>query len=268
MRKRRLFAIILLCLSVLLLSFISMRIEQFKDGDAVLEQRSDDAESDDTIFKTAWETDKTAEETVSAPPEETAPPDLPAINLSDWEYKLVDEVHTLTSSFAPDVTETENQQFFDVRAADSLNAMLEGARAAGYEVCLRTGYRPYTSQAYIFFGRATVISENEKMDYAKAEIEARKYVAYPGTSEHQLGLAADIMDSPTSTMDAENAGDIPVLAWLREHCAEYGFILRYPSDKKDITGRNEPWHFRYIGKEAAEYIMEHDLCLEEFAALY
>ena len=63
--------------------------------------------------------------------------------------------------------------------------------------------------------------------------------------------------------------DTPVQQWLMAHCADYGFIVRYPKDKEDVTGiMYEPWHFRYVGKDAAEYIMEHGLCLEEFVALY
>ena len=62
--------------------------------------------------------------------------------------------------------------------------------------------------------------------------------------------------------------DQTFLLWLRENCAQYGFILRYPSDKEAITGRSEAWHFRYVGIEAARYIMDNNLCLEQFVALY
>ena len=102
----------------------------------------------------------------------------------------------------------------------------------------------------------------------EAETEARKVVAYPGTSEHQLGLCVDIMDSKDTTMKAEEVENLPVLKWLQQHCTEYGFILRYPKDKQEITGWYEPWHFRYVGEEAAKYITENNLCLEEFIALF
>jgi D-alanyl-D-alanine carboxypeptidase len=105
-------------------------------------------------------------------------------------------------------------------------------------------------------------------DYATAAAEARKIVAYPGTSEHQLGLACDIVDGYSEYMH-EALADTELLKWMGEHCAEYGFILRYPKDKTDITGVSyEPWHFRYVGAEAASYIMEKSLTLEEFTALY
>jgi D-alanyl-D-alanine carboxypeptidase len=84
-------------------------------------------------------------------------------------------------------------------------------------------------------------------------------VAIPGTSEHQLGLGVDI------NADGVNSAGYEVYDWLEAHCWEYGFILRYPEDKTDITGiSNEPWHFRYVGQEAAEYIMSNGLCLEEY----
>ena len=97
---------------------------------------------------------------------------------------------------------------------------------------------------------------------------ARKIVAYPGTSEHQLGLAVDIVDSSSTVLDADMLEDMPLLQWLSQHCHEYGFILRYPKDKEDVTGWYEPWHFRYVGIDAAKYIMEKGICLEEFIQLY
>lgn len=251
---------VLLGLTVLLLFVVSARIGQ---SGAVGEESTLQAEEN-------WHTqapEQTEQPVVELPPEETGPV-LPDINLSSWEYELVNNVYVLSSSFAPNVTEIGNQQYFDSRAVDALNAMLQGAADAGYSTCVRTGYRPYSTQAYLFYGKASQLSWDGSVSYADAEVLARDYVAYPGTSEHQLGLAADIMDSADTTMIAEDVEDLPVLVWLREHCAEYGFILRYPADKEEITGWFEPWHFRYVGQEAAAYIMENGLCLEEFLELY
>ena len=211
---------------------------------------------------------------VTAPPEATPTPPpqiqelLPGLNRNDWNLRLVNNTYILPNTFAPDVTAVRDDQYFDSRAADALEEMLKGAEAEGYSVCIRTGYRPFSTQAYLFNGRASQIQWGTTMTLLEAEQEARKVVAYPGTSEHQLGLAADIMDSKDSTMKAESAEGLPVLKWLREHCAEYGFILRYPKDKQDITGWYEPWHFRYVGKDAARYIMDRGICLEEFIALF
>lgn len=192
----------------------------------------------------------------------------PVIDLDSWQYKLVNSAYVLSSSFAPNVTEIGNQQYFDSRAVEALNAMMQGAADAGYGCFVRTAYRPYSTQAYLFYGKASQLSWDGSVSYEKAEILARNYVAYPGCSEHQLGLAADLMPDADTAMVAEDVADLPLLLWLKEHCKEYGFILRYPAEKKEITGWNEPWHFRYVGEEAACYIMEHELCLEEFLELY
>ena len=99
---------------------------------------------------------------------------------------------------------------------------------------------------------------------AEAEELAAAEVARPGTSEHQLGLAVDIISNVHPELD-ESWAQTEEAEWLKENCADYGFILRYPPDKSGITGIVwEPWHFRYVGEEAAQYIMENDLCLEEY----
>ena len=90
---------------------------------------------------------------------------------------------------------------------------------------------------------------------------------FPGTSEHQLGLAVDLMDKNYSRLVYENM-DQEMFAWLDAHCAEYGFIKRYPTRKLLLTGWDEPWHYRYVGVEAATFIMEHGICYEEFYAHY
>lgn len=104
-------------------------------------------------------------------------------------------------------------------------------------------------------------------DYQLAVEEARTITAFPGSSEHQLGLAVDLMDRQYSSWVYENMNQ-EFYAWLDEHCAEYGFIKRYPTKKLLLTGWDEPWHYRFVGKEAATFIMEHDLCYEEFYAHY
>ena len=91
-------------------------------------------------------------------------------------------------------------------------------------------------------------------------------MARPGASEHQTGLAVDIVDINYQLLD-EGQEDTAVQIWLMAHCAEYGFILRYPTDKSELTGVSyEPWHYRYVGTEAARAIMGGGLCLEEYLA--
>ena len=100
------------------------------------------------------------------------------------------------------------------------------------------------------------------------EEQAATIVSRPGTSEHQTGLACDITDEYYELKN-ESLENTALYQWMSRHCQEYGFIVRYPKDKEEITGIiYEPWHFRYVGVEAATYMVEHNLCLEEFVALY
>ena len=102
------------------------------------------------------------------------------------------------------------------------------------------------------------------MSYMEAYSLASQIVMVPGASEHQLGLAIDINCDTYTSLD-EGFADTEAGKWLAAHCYEYGFILRYPLGKEYITGvEYEPWHFRYVGKEAATVISEQGICLEEF----
>lgn len=97
-----------------------------------------------------------------------------------------------------------------------------------------------------------------------AQKQAATEVAVPGTSEHQLGLAVDLVDASYQVLDEAQAST-PAQQWLMEHCWEYGFILRYPAEKQDITGIiYEPWHYRYVGRDHAQSIRQSGQCLEEF----
>ena len=104
-------------------------------------------------------------------------------------------------------------------------------------------------------------------EYQLAVEEAKKITMFPGSSEHQLGLAVDIYDRHYQKLVYENMNH-DFYDWLDEHCAEYGFIKRYPTRKVLLTGWDEPWHYRYVGKEAAQFIMENGICFEEFYAHY
>ncbi len=190
----------------------------------------------------------------------------PDIDISSWEYILAGPDNNI-GSYTPYVVAIENTaQYFDERAVGALTDFLNAARSAGYSPYIMAAYRSYSSQNYIYNGRASQIAWPDypsEEDYA----EAAKAVSPPGESDHQTGLGVDITDRYYSSLDASQM-DQTFLLWLRENCAQYGFILRYPSDKEAITGRSEAWHFRYVGIEAAQYIMDNNLCLEQFVALY
>ena len=186
---------------------------------------------------------------VTVAPTPTPEPDngLPKVNTGSWELTLVNAQNSIGEAVPEDLAELESGRYFD-------------ARAEGLSVCLSSAYRSYNEQTYLF---------NRKVSQCGGdEAAAARIVNRPGTSEHQLGLCADITDKfyEVKTKELEKTA---LYQWMYAHCQDYGFILRYPADKQDITGvMYEPWHFRYVGKEAAAYIMGNGLCLEEFLDLY
>lgn len=268
MRKKRVQKVVIILLAFCLVGLVSLRIG---GGTAESDISEKDPQPDDEEPRSQTSEivlDVTPDALVSGAESPSEQPEvLPNIADNSWRFVLVNNTHVLDDSFVPNVVETEDGQYIDERVADHLQVFLNAAREAGYTTYLSTAYRPIATQRYIFFGKASQIAWGG-IEYEEAEMMARDIVAYPGTSEHQLATAVDIMDSSQTVMDAEAVEDMPLLVWLREHCAEYGFILRYPKDKEEITGWYEPWHFRYVGVEAAEYMTKNNLCLEEFLDLY
>lgn len=184
----------------------------------------------------------------------------------DWRTILVSAKYPLAEEM-----EMERETVgwpVDARIAQPLKDFLAAAKADGYTLQVISGYRT--------FARSAVLLENEvqaQMKYngysrEKAEQVAATRVAPPGTSEHNTGLAVDILsgDYYNHHSQIEESFEYDAeAAWMKAHCAEYGFILRYPKDKQDVTGIIfEPWHFRYVGVEIATYIMQNGLTLEEY----
>lgn len=181
----------------------------------------------------------------------------------DWMVFLVNAENPLPDGYRPVLKSLPNGLQFDGRAIGPLNEMLSEMRGQGLSPIVCSAYRTIGYQSALFHAKASSL-EASGLSSREADREARKTVAYPGTSEHNLGLAADIVSSGYQTLDEKQA-DTREGRWLREHCAEYGFILRYPKEKEDITGvQYEPWHFRYVGAEAARDITGLGLCLEEY----
>ncbi len=182
---------------------------------------------------------------------------LPDIDLDSWEYILVNRWNMLDETYIPETREIENVEI-STEIYDALTQFVEDARAQGLSVCISSGYRSYEIQEQLM--------ENDVEEYG--EEEALKTLSLPGASEHQTGLATDLTDVYYEYKD-ESIEDTDTYKWLLAHCQEYGFILRYPKGKENITGIDyEPWHFRYVGKEAAEFIQKNGLTLEEFLELY
>ena len=182
----------------------------------------------------------------------------------NWAIALVNEGHPLDTSYVPaEMTEIESERSVDSRIADDLKRMLSDAKDAGLSMYVASAYRSYEKQREVF--------NNTMQDWISqgysplnAYDETKKSVAVPGTSEHATGLAVDIISSEYEALD-DRQGDTEEQKWLMEHCWEYGFILRYPSDKSDVTNIvYEPWHYRYVGKEAAKEFTEQNITLEEY----
>ena len=187
--------------------------------------------------------------TPTPPPTPTPTPALtaPDVDLGSWELMLVNADNSIGRYTPPQVDLIGGTaQYFDVRALPALEEFLQAARDAGYTPYINAAYRPYATQEYLFNGRASQIAWGGTYTYEQAVEMAKKYVASPGTSEHQTGLCCDITDKYYSSYDAAQM-DQGLLEWLKDNCAQYGFILRYPSNKVSVTGWDEPWHFRYVG---------------------
>lgn len=205
--------------------------------------------------------------------------DWPVIDFEtdSFQYRMVrDETNFLLSSaFTPEELEVipGSNLSLSTLALPHLMDLIDAAKAAGFTVYVANAYRTYGHQNNLFNIKASTIAETMGVDdymdpkYQDAVAIARTITAFPGSSEHQLGLAVDLMDKQYSSLIYENMNQ-EFFEWLDEHCAEYGFIKRYPTKKLLLTGWDEPWHYRYVGQEAATFIMEHDLCYEEFYAHY
>lgn len=237
-------------------------------SEAVARMKAEEAAAaQQTPTPAAAETPTPAE--TPAPTEEPVPEepesDLPDIDINSWEYVLVNADNPLSADFAPPkiVVVSDSQCPLDSRIKEPILAMKAAAEAQGLSVYLSSGYRSYSDQAANFI---RVCNNNGVADGKDAN---GFYITMPaGCSEHQTGICCDITDHyyEIKNRSIENTA---TYQYLLAHCHEYGFILRFPDGKEDITGvMYEPFHFRYVGVEAATYIMEKGLTFEEFVALY
>ena len=182
-----------------------------------------------------------------------------------WNLLLVNDWNPLPAGYDSDVTfsTVSGGKQVDSRIIDAVNRMLNDA--AAYDLAVVSAYRPKEEQNTLYWRKV-----KQYTDKGYSDLEAQKVggtiVKRPGFSEHNCGLAMDVGGSGDYTLE-QTFANTPAYAWLIEHCADYGFILRFPEGKEDITGViYEPWHYRYVGEEAARYIMDNDLCLEEYLA--
>ncbi|MDE6788374.1 MAG: M15 family metallopeptidase [Ruminococcus sp.] len=180
----------------------------------------------------------------------------------DWRLILVNNKNAVPKNYKIELTQLSNGIYIDSRIYPDLQLMFDDAREDGVYPVAGEGYRTHEEQQNMM---------NDKIDsfidegYSKREAEklAKDWVAEAGKSEHELGMALDI------NADISVSSDEEVYSWLAENSYKYGFILRYPPDKKYITGIDyEPWHYRYVGAESALEIYSRQITLEEYLGSY
>lgn len=179
--------------------------------------------------------------------------------INEWNLKLVNKNNTIDRTYVPELEELDDGIMFDKRALPYLKSMINAMYKDGIKgIWVASAYRSYEKQEELFNNKVQYYI-NQGKDEEEAETLAQQVVQRPEMSEHNLGLAADFN---TVTNEFE---DTKAFEWLKENAAEYGFILRYPEDKQEITGITyESWHWRYVGTEHAKSINEKGFCLEEY----
>ena len=176
---------------------------------------------------------------------------------------LVNPWNELPEDWQVDSVTLSNGLQIDRRCYDALQEMMDACREAGYEPLICSAYRTQETQQDLFNNKVAKL-EAEGKSHDEAVQEAGTVVAVPGTSEHQLGLTVDVVDVNNQNLTEEQE-KTPTQKWLMANSWRYGFIHRYPNSKSDITGIiYEPWHYRYVGKDAAQEIFNKGITLEEY----
>lgn len=176
---------------------------------------------------------------------------------------LVNYKNKVPDDWTVDLVALNDQQSVDRRAYQDLQDMLNDAKKLDLNIIVCSSYRTYEKQKDLYTKKVGEYMKNG-FSYNESQEAASMWVAKPNTSEHQMGLAVDLVSRSNQRLDSSQEKTVEQ-QWLIENCYRYGFILRYPSNKSDITKIGyEPWHYRYVGKEHAKKIMEQGICLEEY----
>ena len=182
---------------------------------------------------------------------------------SDWKLILINKQNSIPEDYEFKLGTLAGTMQCDERVIDYVKDMVAAAKNDGVNLVVRSPYRTLDRQTYLFSRKITNYM-NKGMSYVDAYRLASEAVTVPGSSEHQVGLAFDITCDYYTSLD-ENFGETEAGIWLAENSYKFGFILRYPLGKEYITGiEYEPWHFRYVGVDAATVITLEEICLEEF----
>lgn len=213
--------------------------------------------SESTTESTSESSTESTTESTSKKPENKPQPSDSKVDI------LVNAKNPIPDDWKVDLVQLKNGHQVDRRAYDSLQKMMDDARAKGWNPLICSSYRTTSYQQQLFDNRVQRM-KNQGMSEKEAIADTEKWIAIPGTSEHETGLALDIVTVENQVLDNSQLKS-PCQRWLMEHCYDYGFILRYPEDKENITGIGfEPWHYRYVGYDVAQYIKANGICLEEY----
>ncbi len=181
----------------------------------------------------------------------------------DWKLLLINKQHTIPEDYEFTLGTIKGSMRCDERIIEPLTQMFAAAKEDTVNLIVCSPYRDMARQEYLFERKVKNYIKTG-MSYMEAYKRASITVTVPGASEHQVGLAVDIISDRYTSLD-EGFANTDAGKWLKDHSWEYGFILRYPLGKEEITGiQYEPWHFRYVGVEAAKVITEQNITLEEF----
>lgn len=186
-----------------------------------------------------------------------------ALYRDDWSLILINKEHPIPVDYEFELATIRGNVKSDVRVISYVLDMINAAKRDGVTLYICSPFRSDEKQEVLFKKKQRYYM---RQGYSEEEAYnlASQTIAIPGTSEHQVGLAFDFISNDYKYLDAGFA-DTAAGKWLKEHCAEYGFILRYDAGKEDITQIEfEPWHFRFVGRAAAKEMMESGLCLEEY----
>lgn len=238
------------CVSVLVAGFLGgVALGRYVEG----RQAAETVQKKDNQYESLEKEYNSVKEQAEAQNEETRP----------WYLMLVNQSHPMEDGYVPELANIDDAHQVDARVLEPLQNMLKAASDEGYSLYVCSAYRSVDRQKELF-NESMIDYVNQGMTYYEAAIETAKSIAWPGESEHATGLAMDIVSSDYAGLD-EKQGETDDQKWLMEHCYEYGFILRYPKDKSEDTGIiYEPWHYRYVGVEAALAIRDQGVTLEEY----
>lgn len=238
------------CVSVLVVGFLGgVALGRYVEG----RQAAETVQKKDNQYESLEKEYNSVKEQAEAQNEETRP----------WYLMLVNQSHPMEDGYVPELANIDDSHQVDVRVLEPLQNMLKAASDEGYSLYVCSAYRSVDRQKELF-NESMIDYVNQGKTYYEAAIETAKSIAWPGESEHATGLAMDIVSSDYAGLD-EKQGETDDQKWLMEHCYEYGFILRYPKDKLEDTGIiYEPWHYRYVGVEAALEIRDQGVTLEEY----